>query len=138
MLTIRARMDGRTTRNADAVAVRSVAEMPSAARPSNAVITMAMVGRRRPMTPAAAANRTMTARTLPMRIGLSALPNASMAQFLTGVGVQSMTRLPTAMTGLGTPVSRLETPLETARPATAARTPAPAACSFVVTRYRLT
>jgi hypothetical protein len=138
MLTMSATIEGRMTRNAGAVAVRSVAERSRAASPRIAVMTMARVGRRRPITPATAAKSTMTASTLPMRIGLSAVPNCSIAQFLIGVGVQSMTRLPTAMTGVGTPVSRLEMPLDTARPAAAARMPAPAACSRVVVRYLVT
>ncbi len=50
-------------------------------------------------TPATPASRSVPSSTLPMRIGLSAVPNCAIAHSLTGVGVRSMTVDPTASTG---------------------------------------
>ncbi|EKA62576.1 hypothetical protein B277_01844 [Janibacter hoylei PVAS-1] len=73
--------------------------------------------------PARAASSRVATATDPMRIGLSAVPKVPTAHSLTGVGVASMTWLPTASAGEAAGSVRAATRCAAAVPSAVATTP---------------
>ena len=101
---------------------RSTAAAP--ARPVSSRRSSVEASRERGRTvPARAARSRETTATEPMRIGLSAVPKVPTAHSLTGVGVASMTWLPTARTGDDAGEVRAATRCAAAVPRAAARMP---------------
>ena len=88
---------------AGTTSVASANGRSSASTPETATSSPRMAApignRRRAMTPATAVSSRVTSITLPIRIGLSFVPNSRTAHSFMGVGVRSMTVDPTASTG---------------------------------------
>ncbi len=74
--------------------------------------------------------------TLPIRTGLSAVPNVSIANSFSGLGVASTARLATESSGEVTPSMSAAVASEAATAATPARRPAPAPAARVAGRAR--
>ena len=91
--------------------------------------------RRRATTPATAVSSRVTSITLPMRIGLSLVPNSRTAHSFMGVGVRSMTVDPTASTGEEAGFIAAATRWPADMPARVASTPAAAYLRAGRTRF---
>ena len=115
---------GSRRRTGPAVADRSVSAAAVATRQSARKAPSATRGRRTPTTPTRIASRATVARMPPISTGLSFSPNLSIASSLSGRGVASIARLPTASRGEVTPVSSAATPSEVAAAAAPASRPA--------------
>ena len=108
----------------DAVDDRSVSPAAVATALSTRNAPRATRGRRTPTTPMSRASSATVATTPPIRTGLSFSPNVSIANSLSGRGVASTARLPTASSGEVTPSTRAATASEAATAATPASRPA--------------
>ena len=121
--TIRARAGSRH-RTGEAVAERSVSAATRATTLSTRNAPRATRGRRTPTAPATTASSATVTMTPPIRTGLSFSPNVRIANSLSGRGVASTARLPTASSGEVTPVSSAASASETATAAAPASRPA--------------